>query len=86
MWKNATGTAKSFDGKRVIKYGLVGSADLTGILSDGRRCDIEVKTGNAVQSPAQKNYQKMIEEMDGVYILARSTDDVIRVLDAKIIK
>jgi len=54
---------------RLIKYGKVGSADITGILPDGRRIEIEIKTGKAVQSKDQKIFQKIIEERNGVYLL-----------------
>ena len=74
IWRANVGSAR-LNGRRVT-FGVVGQADLTGILPDGRRLEIEVKSPTGVQSDDQKNYQKMIERYNGVYILARSVDDV----------
>lgn len=76
LWRNNTGVALSPDGNRVVKYGLVGSADLTGVLSDGRRIDIECKTARGRQRDAQRKFQLMIERFRGLYVLARSVEDV----------
>lgn len=74
IWRANVGAAR-LRGQRVT-FGVPGQADLTGILPDGRRLEIEVKSPDGVQSEVQKNYQKMIEKFNGVYILARSVDDV----------
>ena len=39
--------------------------------------EIEIKTGNARQSKAQKAWEKFIKEMGGVYVLAREPDQTI---------
>lgn len=36
----------------------------------------EIKTGNAVQTAGQKNFQKILESMGGVYKLVRSVGDL----------
>jgi hypothetical protein len=57
---------------------------LSGILDDGRRIEIEVKTQSGRQSEQQKRFQEMIEKFNGVYILARSVEDAERgIEDAK---
>lgn len=61
-----------------IAFGIIGSADLSGILSDGRRLEIEAKAARGRQSGQQQNFQRMIERFNGAYILARSVDDVHR--------
>lgn len=38
---------------------------------------VEVKTGNSVLSKDQKNFKKMFEGFDGLYITARSAQQVI---------
>lgn len=53
----------------MIFYGFKGSADITGIMGDGRRVEIEIKTGKARQSEVQKKFQKMITERGGIYLL-----------------
>lgn len=81
MWKNATGVAKSFgDEDRVIRFGLKGSADILGILQGGKLLAIEVKTGKAVQTKEQKNFQKMVTFFGGEYVLARCLEDVLTAL------
>jgi len=80
LWRQSTGLALSPDGKRPISFGLKGSADISGILADGRRIEIEVKTSNTKQSAAQVSFQRMIQKMGGVYVVARSVDDVLDVL------
>lgn len=63
-------------GGRVVRFGLPGQADLTGILPGGVRLEIEVKGPGCPQTPEQKAFQRMIERFGGVYVLARSVQDV----------
>lgn len=65
----------------VVRFGLVGSADIIGIAVGGRFLAIEVKTGDAVQSKQQKNFERMITDFFGVYILTKSVHHVMVVLD-----
>ena len=58
-------------------------ADLSGILADGRRLEIEVKALYGHQSEEQARYQAMIERFQGIYILARSADDALAQLQAR---
>ena len=74
LWRANTGVARI--GTRVVRFGIPGQADLTGILPDGRRLEIEVKSPTGRQSSAQKAYERMIKRFNGVYILARSVEDV----------
>lgn len=60
---------------RPITFGVPGQADVSGILPEGRRLEIELKSQRDVQREAQKRFQHMIESSGGVYILARSADD-----------
>lgn len=74
-WQNQTGTARSFDGQRIIKFGLKGSADILGI-SNSVFIAIEIKIGSDKQRPEQINFQKMIEECNGIYFIVRNEDDI----------
>jgi len=47
----------------------------------GGRLEVEVKTPTGRQSTDQKNFQKIIERFHGIYILARSPEDAMRVLE-----
>lgn len=60
-----------------IRYGTPGQSDIMGILKkDGRLIGIEVKRENGVQGEEQVKWEKMIVSMNGIYILAKSIDDV----------
>ncbi len=63
-------------GGRVVRFGLPGQADLTGILPCGVRLEIEVKRPGCPQTCEQRAFQRMIEHFGGVYVLARSVEDV----------
>ena len=69
-WRNNTGR------RNHIQFGYPGSPDIIGILPDGRFLGIEVKTRTGKQSPAQVIFQQNVEKSNGLYILARSIDDV----------
>ena len=74
-----TGKARTLTG-RLVKFGVVGQADITGLLANGRRLEIEVKSATGTQEPDQIIYQAMIERFGGLYILARCRHDVLAVL------
>lgn len=76
VWRQNSGKLPNEQG-RMVQFGTPGAADITGILPDGRRLEIEVKTPTGRQSEQQKRYQDMIERFGGVYILARSVDDAV---------
>jgi ribulose-5-phosphate 4-epimerase/fuculose-1-phosphate aldolase len=79
-WKQETGAAYR-DGE-MIHYGLKGSADISGIMIDGRRLEVEVKTGKAVQQDNQKAFEAMILKHNGIYFVARSVEDALNRLKA----
>jgi len=80
LWRANVGAARI--GTRTIRFGIPGQADLTGILPDGRRLEIEVKAPAGRQTAQQRSFQNMIERFHGVYILARSVEEVGRRLAA----
>jgi hypothetical protein len=64
--------------QRPIHYGLEGSADISGVLGPfGVRIEIEIKIGRDRQSEQQKNFQSMIEQQGGVYIIARTFEQAM---------
>ena len=79
LWRQNSGAMVSeYHGKkRFMRFGKTGCADITGILKDGRRVEIEVKGPGGKQSPAQKEFQIMIEKNHGLYILVTSVNDLI---------
>lgn len=81
LWRANVLVARDQSG-RVVKSGVKGQADISGILQGGRRIEIECKTATGRQTPEQIAWQRMIERFGGLYILARSVDDVERALSS----
>lgn len=66
-----------------VKCGTVGQADLNGIVKIkinhvpvGIRVEIEIKSGNSRQTEKQKAYGKMINDMGGIYMVARDPSKI----------
>lgn len=78
VWLNPTGGA--YRNGRLIRYGLKGSADITGIMPWGQRVEIEVKTGKATQKENQENFESMIKKHGGIYLVGRSVESVLNSL------
>lgn len=77
LWKAVNGVFRDLNSDRVIKVGLPGAADLTGIIMCVGRLEIEVKTGSGSLSKEQRSFKKMIEEFGGYYIEAHSLEDAV---------
>ena len=80
-WRANTGAAKF--GTHFIRFGIPGMADITGILGDGRRLEIECKAPLGKLTPYQKDFLDRIKESGGCTIIARNLDDVINGLIEK---
>ena len=63
---------------RANSVGMKGVADVLGVMKDGRFIAIEIKTTDK-QSEEQKEFEQEITKRGGVYVVARSVDDVIKV-------
>jgi hypothetical protein len=82
FWRNNTG------GRGKLRFGLKGSSDLIGITNQrckvgkGRFLAIEVKNKSkkSKASPEQILFLEMINKSGGVGILARSVEDVVKIL------
>ena len=74
-WANQTGVARSMDGLRFIKYGLVGSSDIL-CISNGRMIAVEIKINKDKQREAQINFEKMINSCGGIYVIVRDDRDL----------
>lgn len=67
--------------QRPIAFGIAGQADITGILPpDGRRLEIEVKADGDRHREAQQVFGSMVQRCGGVYVVARSVDEALKVL------
>lgn len=82
VWRQPTGAA--YRAGRLVRYGKVGAADITGLLINGRRVEIEVKTGGGVQSAEQKIFEDMITKMGGLYLVARQIEDAVKQITASL--
>lgn len=78
-WRMNVGGVKY--GDQYVKFGFKGLSDIIGILENGRFLAIEVKSKTGKQTDDQRFFQDQIEGMGGLYILARSLDDVADVIN-----
>lgn len=84
-WRSNTGRAVMVTNgrKRFVSFGILGQPDILACVR-GRFVGIECKAPKGIQSPHQKIFQQKLEEAGGVYVLARSVEDVKEVLDGLI--
>ena len=78
-WRNNSGAYKipnQAGGARFIRFGRPGSADIIGLLPNGRFLAVECKSDVGELSKQQQEFRRDIERNHGVYILARSIDDL----------
>jgi RecB family endonuclease NucS len=73
-WRNNVGR------KHNLYFGLKGSADILGLTKEGIFFAIEVKDYKGKQSEEQIRFADIIQRNNGIYILARSLNDVIKIL------
>lgn len=65
---------------RGVRFGVVGQADLSGIVRGGRRLEVEVKSPTGRPSEQQVRFGNMIRSKGGIYVVARSVEDVERAI------
>jgi hypothetical protein len=79
-----TGKAFPPNSRRLVTFGVPGTPDICGILApQGRFVGVEVKSAAGRQRPEQAVFERMVRAMGGIYILARSLDDVDQALAAE---
>lgn len=70
LFRQNSGLVKVRD--RAIQVGPApGCADLTGITSDGRRVEVEVKSAAGRQTKQQQSWERFIRGFGGVYVLVK---------------
>lgn len=80
-WKQHQGRVLTLSGKP-IKVGLNGAGDINAILPPrGRFASIDAKTGSGVQSDKQEKFQKAVEKQGGLYLVARSVEDALELVE-----
>jgi len=76
-----TGVARF--GARTVRFNPPGTADIVGLIAPtGRMLMIEVKAVRGTQRDAQAAMERVVTAFGGLYILARSLDDVDAALSA----
>jgi hypothetical protein len=75
-WRQNCGSFKI--GTRFIRFGMQGSADISGVIRGGRRLEIEVKTKTGRLSEAQELFGARINELGGLWFVARTADEAIQ--------
>lgn len=64
-----------------VRFGVKGQADLSGIAGPaGRRLEVEAKTGRQQPTEQQRRFGRMVRTQGGIYVVARSVEDVEEVL------
>jgi hypothetical protein len=81
LWRMNVGMGKTLGGQ-MVRFGIPGMADLTGLVACGRRLEVEVKGPDGRQSADQRTWERVVTGLGGLYCLARSTDDLQAFLDA----
>lgn len=76
VWRNNTGAYKPAGCDRYIKYGTPGSGDIIGVNPHGRFISIEAKTKSGRLSDQQELFRNRVQEKGGVYVIARSIEDL----------
>lgn len=85
IWESQVGIGRTLDGARTFRYGLVGCSDIVGVLAPyGLILCIEAKVGDDVQLKTQAAFQRMIERMGGIYIIAYSPEEAEELVNARL--
>lgn len=79
FYRRNTGAVEAAE--RFIKFGLPGMADISGIIN-GRAIEIEVKSTKGRQTQFQKNWQKAVERVGGIYILTHTVEDCLSQIES----
>lgn len=80
LWRQNTGAARTRTGA-LVRFGQPGQADIMGVLAPGGRLiAVECKTATGRQSVEQRKWGEMVTKFGGLYLVARSIDDVRAVL------
>lgn len=80
FWRQNTGgvyDAKAGFHRPMPKYAMNGVADIL-LIKDGLFVGIEVKRPSGKQSDAQKEFERLLKENGGAYLIATSLEDVIK--------
>lgn len=74
VWRQNVGAFKI--NERFVRYGVAGCADIIGITKHGRMICVECKSSKGKLTPHQERFRDYILDQRGIYIVARSVDDL----------
>jgi hypothetical protein len=79
FFRNETGCAYRDGprGREYVRYGVLGSPDIYGILVGGRYIGLEGKTGKAVQAQNQIAFEAMVRKLGAHYFVFHSPDEAL---------
>lgn len=85
MWRNNSGAYKPEASGRFIRFGYPGSADILGLMPansnrPGVFLAVECKSAKGKLSEHQQRFGQKVTESGGIYLVARSVDDLEREL------
>ncbi len=81
FWKQVTGVFRGFeDPSKIIRCGMPGAHDITGTLWDGRRAEIDAKTGKARLNKNQKIFRGVMQPYGVMCLTVRQKDEAVEVL------
>lgn len=85
VWRQNSGVSRMRNKKgpeRFVRFGVVGAADLTGIVvGSGRRLEIECKRPGEHPTENQLRYGDRIRGAGGFYLVVHSVEECLRLLD-----
>lgn len=64
------GVARMLSSDAIVRYGVPGAADLSGVIMGGRRLEIEVKTGAQRLSAQQRTWRDVLCRFGALHIVA----------------
>jgi hypothetical protein len=77
IWRQNTGAMRAANG-RLVRFGMPGMADLSGILQGGQRVEIECKTRMGRLTPQQAKWARMIVRRGGLYLRVCDPMEAVR--------
>ena len=79
VWRNNSGVV--WAGKRCIRFGFKGSADIIGLLPDGRFLAVENKSNGKPVTPEQVAFLDAVRSRGGVGVVVTGAEDLIRQME-----
>lgn len=73
IWRNNTGCARGK--RRLVRFGLLGSADFIVLLDGGKTLFVECKRVGKDRDAQQRRFERRVTELGFTYVVAWTMDD-----------